>query len=557
MSSPRLDIDVLVVGTGPSGLITALTLAKNGVSVRVIEKLPNHPEGQRGAGIMHFLGVLDDVKKFGSPVMDYQDWKDGKRTKSYPIMPILEATPAFPERRVWVLGQDMTCSIFRQHLKAYGIEVELATELVRLDQEDEYVTAGVIRRKNGEEVEETITAKYVVGADGAKGMVRKLLGLTFLGETRDVLHFIIGDVEVHGVNKEYWHKFDDAPNDSVLLRPTDRVKKDNIYALLAFGPNFDHERALNDHQYLRQFVYSVAKVPELKIGKLECIADYRPSIRVTNGFRKGRVFVAGDAGHVHSATGGQGANSGVMDAFNLGWKLALASKGLASPGLLDSYDAERLPVIKEMLQRTTSILDRTFADRNGAPRAPAFDKEVTPSPWQRASQYNQLGVNYRWSPIVVDETNGELNGKNKDKAEELTANTYVVEEGGRLHAGDRAPDAPGLVDTETGSVRRLFDVFGPDHHTVLIFSDSQVTPVSDVVAHFPSGLIRTVMIRQHDAKASETAGAADLVLQDREGYAYAAYGPTRVVVARPDGVVGALAGGAEGVQKYFSGIFAL
>ncbi|TFY57159.1 hypothetical protein EVG20_g8649 [Dentipellis fragilis] len=233
-----------------------------------------------------------------------------------------------------------------------------------------------------------------------------------------------------------------------------------------------------------------------------------------------------DAGHVHSATGGQGANSGIMDAFNLGWKLALACKGVASPSLLDSYDAERLPVIKEMLQRTTSILDRTFTDRNGAPPMPAFDKEVTISPWQRASQYNQLGVHYRWSPIVVDETVNELEAKNKDKAEELTKSTYVVEEGGQLRAGD---PGPGRARTRG------------HHHTVLIFSDSQVPTVSDALARFPRDLIRTVMIRQQDANASETAGSADLVLQDREGHAYAAYGPTRVAVAQPDGVVGALA----------------
>ncbi len=188
---------------------------------------------------------------------------------------------------------------------------------------------------------------------------------------------------------------------------------------------------------------------------------------------------------------------------------------------------------------------------------PAFDKEVTISPWQRASQYNQLGVHYRWSPIVVDETVNELEAKNKDKAEELTKSTYVVEEGGQLRAGDRAPDVPGLVDMEMGSVRQLFDILGPDHHTVLICSDSQVPTVSDVLARFPRDLIRTVMIRQQDTNAPETAGSADLVLQDREGHAYATYGPTRIAVARPDGVVGVLVGGAEGVERYFTGVFAL
>ncbi|TFY54276.1 hypothetical protein EVG20_g9768 [Dentipellis fragilis] len=179
------------------------------------------------------------------------------------------------KRRIWILGQYAACRILREHLKAYGIEVELAKELVRLEQEDEYATAGIVKRQDGKKVEEIITAKYVVSADGAKGVVRKLLGLTFLGEMRDVLRLIIGDVEVHGIDKEHWHKFDDAPNDSILLRPTDRIEKENIYALVTFGPNLDHERALKDHHYLRQFAYSVVKVPELKIGKFEGVADYR------------------------------------------------------------------------------------------------------------------------------------------------------------------------------------------------------------------------------------------------------------------------------------------
>ncbi|TFY70130.1 hypothetical protein EVG20_g2874 [Dentipellis fragilis] len=535
---PSLDVDVLVVGAGPTGLVAALTLAKNGIPVRVIERLPEHLVGQRGAGIMprilevyYFLGIQDDIKKLGYLTPYFQDWKDGKPTKTYPMTPILEPTPTYPERRTWILGQDAQCNILREHLRKYGVEVELATELRRLDQDEDHVTAVVANTQDGKETEMIITAKYLVGADGAKGVVRKLSGLHFLGETRDTLHILIAEMKASGIDPTYWHKFGEAPGDVCLLSPTHRSPTEHIYGLIIYGPNIDFNKALEDHDYVRQKVYGMAKIPELNIAEFESISDYRPSIRVATSFRKDRVFIAGDAAHVHSFTGGQGLNSGVMDSFNLGWKLALVCRGLATPDVLDSYNTERLPVIKEMLQRTTVLLNRTIASDNG--RYVSVQPEDSESFWQRPTWLNQLGVHYRWSPLVVDEAVDELEAKDKGKAEELVASTYMVEEGRRLHAGDRAPDAPGLVDLKSGD-------------TVSVLGS---------MARLQADLVRTVVIRSQDANPSDVAtSGAELVLQDKEGHAYPVY-PTRIAVVRPDGVVGALVSGAEGVEKYFAGVF--
>ncbi|KAA1469126.1 hypothetical protein DENSPDRAFT_559063 [Dentipellis sp. KUC8613] len=551
-----INVDVLIVGSGPTGLVTALTLAQNGVSVRIIEKLPYFPKGQRGSGVMprtlevyQFLGCLEDVKTVGIPPVEYLQWADGKPVQTIPVMVYEEPTPGIPERNYWLLGQDAACRILRDHLKMYGIEVEVATELVSLDQTEELVVGRVVKNTPDEEVEEEVTAKYIVGADGAKGAVRKLLGLTFPGETRDAVRILIGDIEAWGLDHRHWHKFGDAPQDGFMLRPSDRGNE-NIFFLACFGPNLDYARALVDHDYLREFMYKLSHLPDLKLGKVESVGDYRPNIRVANSFRKGRAFIAGDAAHVHSVTGGQGMNSSIMDAFNLGWKLALACKGVASPILLDTYNTERLPVIKEMLERTTAILNKTYAK----------EKSAKSSPWLRPTQLKQLGVHYRWSPIVFDEQVDQLGANAKVKAQQEMASTYVVEEGDRMHAGDRAPDAPGLIDIKSEDARRLFEIYRPEYHTVLLFAagnDATINAALAVLGRYPKGLVRSVVVRPQGSTAP--AKGADLVLQDKEGYAYSEYGMKQdsvgVAVVRPDGIVGALVGGALGIQKYFSGIF--
>ncbi|TFY65661.1 hypothetical protein EVG20_g5428 [Dentipellis fragilis] len=554
------DIDVLVVGSGPSGLVAAIVLAQSGVSVRIIEKLSEYPVGQRGSGIMprtletyHFLGVLDEVKNVGMSPPDFQEWVEGKPTKTFPIMPHQEATPAFPERNPMFLGQDAACRILRDRLSTYNVQVELSTEFFRLDQGEGHVVADVIQRQGGNEVQQQITAKYVIGADGAKGIVHKLLNLSLLGETREETHILVGEVEAFGIDAEHWHWFKSGgvPPDGCMLRPTDRTATENIFSITCFGVGFDIGKALEDYEYLRQFAYGVAQIPALKIGKVETAVDYRPNIRVVNKLSEGRVFIVGDAGHVHSPSGGQGMNSSIMDSFNLAWKIALACKGLASDKLLDSYNEERLPVIKEMLLRTTAILDDTIAT----------SKTKGGATWKRSAKMNQLSIHYRWSPIVVDEEVEKLHSTDKAQAEAETGSTYDVQDGDRLHAGDRAPDAPDLVDVKTGEAKRLFNVFGPAWHTILIFADgddkTSGTPIMEWLSRYPKELVRTVVVRSQSS--SSDAAGADLVLQDKEGHAYSAYGAaltsSGVAIVRPDSVVGALVEGRDGVEKYFSRVF--
>jgi len=244
---------------------------------------------------------------------------------------------------------------------------------------------------------------------------------------------------------------------------------------------------------------------------------------------------------VHSPTGGQGLNTSIQDAFNLAWKVSLVHKGLSPTTLLDSFTTERLPVIAEMLNITTEIFNKFRS-------APMIEGAM-----QHERKMNMLGVNCRSSPIVLDEFT---------QAEPVSA--YGVLEEGVLVAGDRAPDATGLglvVAQATGEVEttRLFDVLSPVYHTVLVFAPDATssTDVLEVLRKYPGNVIHPAIVLPQGSDV--TTGAEVDVVLDRGGHAYRGYlaekGEKKVVVVRPDGVVGATVHGAEGVEVYFAMIF--
>ncbi|KAI0260106.1 FAD binding domain-containing protein [Gloeopeniophorella convolvens] len=540
-------IDVLVVGAGPTGLFSALVLAQNGVSVRIIEKLPHLAKGQRGAGIAgrtlelyDSLGALDDVLRAAIPAPLFMVYDNrGNTVKSSPLLPYIKPTPAIPWPVMIYLGQDAACAILQRHLERLDVRVEFSTELTAYEEVHDGVTSRITRKQENGEEEAFVQSQYVIGADGA---VRQGMGLKFIGDTPDT-RFIIGDVEVHGLDAEHWHKFEDFPNDSVMLRITERVQE-NVYFLICGGPNLDYMRATQDHDYLRQYIYDIAHIPGLKVGKMHYIADWRANIRMTETFSKGRVFIAGDAAHIHPPFGAQGMNMSAMDAVNLGWKLALVCQKQAPRSLLDSYNGERLPVIREMLQLTRRLMAHTIAVKSDP--APA---------WTRGMELTQLGVHCRWSDILLDERIAR-------RPRETDESVYAATEG-PLRAGDRAPDATGLHDLRSGKLLSLFDIFRPIYHTVVVLADqADHVAVVDFLRRYPKSLVRTVVIFPRLASDTPHVEGADFVARDDRGYAHDAYSCPRdsvkqagIAIVRPDRVVGGLVTGAEGIDAYFSRIF--
>jgi hypothetical protein len=245
--------------------------------------------------------------------------------------------------------------------------------------------------------------------------------------------------------------------------------------------------------------------------------------------------------------------------FNLSWKLALVVKGLAPPQLLASYNSERVPVIQEMVKRTTAMFEK-------------FAKQAVTSVFNNDSAFLMIGINYRWSNIIVDDRIEPGSIEDQD-----TTHAYIGK-GDGVHGGDRAPQAPALAVTHVapnwtspslqfGDSTTLFDLFRPDKHTALVF----MTPAADsavvgaamaALQAFPSDTVQTVVIVPSIASQEPMSGAlkdADATLVDTEGHAFSGYGcegnRLTIVLVRPDGYVGAYVRSVDGIVQYREKVF--
>ncbi|KAF9002996.1 monooxygenase [Cyathus striatus] len=547
-----MSASVLVVGAGPSGLILALSLLRNRVSVRIIEKEVSHRVGERGAGLMprtfevhNLLGTLPDILKIASPIPIRRSYELPGGTKTLVEENIAaHIEPAFhtPYANPKMLGQNHLEAILRKHLKKYGTEVELATTLEKFEQFDDHVEAHLIKTAEGKTISELAKFSYLVGADGAHSVVRKQLGLSFLGETIQGADMKVGDIVMEeGLDRQFWHFWGDPQTKMVFIRPSGQDPE--VYNFIISGVDIKHVTATSGREDLIKVIEEITGRKDFVFKDIRWISNYRPNIRMVDKFHLGRVFIAGDAAHCHSPAGGQGMNSSSQDAFNLGWKLALVAKGLAPSSLLDTYDEERIPVIAEMLNITTKLFRKTIK--------PLDDKEKVAA-WRRGQEFHMFGVNYRSSSLVIDDGASE---------ESAGAAAYNLESATAARAGDRAPDAPELQQiSPSNEDTSLFQLFGPSYHTILVFGGSgeQHSTVLEKLTKFPKDSVKSALVLPVN-KSKPVNEGFDVVLVDTKGYAFEGYhipeDELHVVVVRPDGTVGARLTVLENLDKYFSKIF--
>ncbi|KAJ7484686.1 FAD binding domain-containing protein [Mycena latifolia] len=398
---PPSEIPVLIVGGGPTGLTMALCLAKYGIDVRVVEEATSPHKAIRGTAIaprtlelLDILGVTDQIQGVSVPPlqMAVYDPSGMNIAKAFDWSQPADISPTIPFRSVATVGQAMLEDVLRRQLAALGCPMEYGKKLIGIRQDAHNVSA-LVELSDGRT--ETVKCAFLVAADGAKGHSRRLLGIPFIGETKEADRLLTANVNIPGFNRDYWHRWGDFAKSAVFLKP---VHPAPLFQLQALGPAMPHELP-EDVSTLQRFFNTVSARQDVVFADASCITEWKANIRMTEKLSSGKVFLAGDAAHCHSPAGGQGTNTAMQDSFNLAWKLALVLKNVADISLLSTYETERLPVIAEMLGLSSALhcarktpygAGATTSIVRAGDRAPFFDG-VQDSAGQATNIFRLLG----------------------------------------------------------------------------------------------------------------------------------------------------------------------
>jgi len=344
---------VLIVGAGPTGLMAACQLKRFGVDCIIIDSKSGPTIESRALvvqsrtlEIYEQMGISSKAVEDGQTIERANLIVEGKIARTIPIGEIGKGLSPFPFLLVY--EQFKNEKLLLEHLKSLGGDVWWNTKLAELSQNDNEVNAVV--EKKGEQIK--IQAGYVIGADGAKSAVRHQLDFTFTGGTYENI-FFVADTEAE------W----DFGYEQLFLCISKNtfsgmfaMKGYHRFRLIGIMPkDFQNSDNVTLDEIEQEVVSKMGVNVDFK--NTSWFSIYRLHHRCVDSFSKGRVFLAGDAAHIHSPVGGQGMNTGLQDVYNLAWKLAYVIKGVASPKLLDTYNEERLPFAKRLVRTT----DRMFS----------------------------------------------------------------------------------------------------------------------------------------------------------------------------------------------------
>jgi 2-polyprenyl-6-methoxyphenol hydroxylase-like FAD-dependent oxidoreductase len=345
--------DVLIVGAGPSGLVLALWLKTFGVNVRIVDAASGPGMTSRALAVQartlelyRQLDLAQPVIEDGHPIQFFNVWTEGEHRGRIPLGAIGTGLTPYPFFHIY--PQDRHERLLVARLAAAGVEVERNLTLTGFEEHSDHVVARLVDASGNETHS---AARWLAGCDGARSAVRNAIGVGFPGGTyRQV--FYVADIE----------------GDSPALNGELNLDLDesDLLAVFATAPRGRGRLVgtVRDDRAERAETLQFSDVSQRAIDNLmisvhmvNWFSTYRVHHRVADHFRQGLAFLVGDAGHIHSPAGGQGMNTGIGDAINLAWKLAAVVHGQAPEGLLDSYEAERLPFARRLVETT----DRAFS----------------------------------------------------------------------------------------------------------------------------------------------------------------------------------------------------
>ncbi len=345
------------------------------------------------------------------------------------------------------VSQAETERVLGDHLSSSGVAIERGVELAQFETGEQHVDC-LLRHTDGRE--ERVSAGYLLGCDGAHSFVRRAAGFSFEGGSYPA-EFVLGDVEADGpLEPGAINSFADGGGVAMFF-PLGSPTTWRVIGMKVQSEHAPREASADDTSPISpltleelQSIVTVPTAGSVVVRDPAWLSHFRLHHRQVAKYRQGRVFLVGDAAHIHSPVGAQGMNTGIQDAWNLGWKLALVSRGEASEALLDSYEAERWPVGRTLLRYTDRIFSTFARAMSAGPFASWVRKVIVPSviprlfenPSLRSAAFrfvSELGIRYRRSPVV-------------------TEGSPTLRRGPR--AGDRLPDAQLTIDGKPVALHR-------------------------------------------------------------------------------------------------------
>jgi len=459
---------VLIIGAGPTGLSLACQLVRYGVDFLIVEKKEGVTPYSKAIGVhartLEIYEQMDLSRRAleqGTIAGKGRLLVDGEVRAEVDFSSIGEGLSPYPF--VLMLEQSKNEQLLYEYLRSHGKDVYWNTELESLTAGDSEVTAN-IKTVDGES--RTVKAKYLVGCDGPKSLVRHSLGLEFGGSTFERM-FYVADAQVDwGFTHDALHVCLAKESFAVFFP----LKGEKRYRLVGVFPEeFAKEEGDVLYEEIEARVRELAKL-ELDIHDVEWFSTYKVHTRHASRFSAGRCFLAGDSAHIHSPAGAQGMNTGIQDAYNLAWKIALVLRGAAGPNLLETYNEERLENAKNLLRTTDRMFQLAAGDEwwiallrtNVLPPAANYLLSLESVRNSIFPLISQTGINYRHSSLSRHAGDEDFKVKAGDRM------PYIVLDGSSVYDRLREPKFHVLAFSneqgESGAANPEFEQHADFHH---------------------------------------------------------------------------------------------